>query len=134
MQKLLTLSDRALVRSLYDLEKYGGDENDAFGGFRECRSHLSRLAWNSFAQALVCDSGIIAKTGLHVSPMDNGSAGRFASILERSPEMTLRREDFAVGYMATIEPHILGLLNGTNDYREVTTELSEMLRVFLTQI
>jgi len=36
--------------------------------------------------------------------------------------------------MATLEPHILNLLNGSNDYREATPEFVELLSAYLSRI
>jgi len=134
MWNLLKLSDGALARSLYDLEKYRTEQNADFEAFRQARSHLSRVAWDAYAGALGCDGGPLAATGVHSAPMDGVAAQQFNAVLEKSPAAALLREDFALGHMATLEPHILNLLNGTNDYREATPEFVDLLRGYLGQI
>ena len=80
------------------------------------RGHLSRFAWESYAAAIGCDRGEIAKTGVVWRRMDDDAvASRFLSILEQSPDALLRRDDFAFGYMSTISAPTLEYLNAAND-------------------
>lgn len=133
MQELLELSDDRLVRSIDAIEKYGGHENDpVYHRFLAYRPHLGRIAWSaSTATIRTNEKAELCATGVVQRPLDVGIAANFLSILERSPAAILRRDDFAMGYMATIDLSPLTILNASNEYREVTPELTEALRMFL---
>src|SRR5437867_2575905 len=117
MQELLELSDLQLARSFDAIEKYGGRDNDPMHKrFLTYRPHLCRLAWDAYS-ATICarDKGQISEKGVVQRPLDESVASNFLSIFERSPSTTLRRDDFAMGYMASTENWILAILNGSNE-------------------
>jgi len=133
MQKLLELSDERLVRAIDAIEKYGGQDADSvYQRFFAIRPHLGRIAWSAYTATIPTDDKAeICNTGVVQRPLDAAIAANFLSILERSPAATLRRDDFAMGYMSTIDQSPLTILNASNEYREVTPELTEALRMFL---
>lgn len=136
MQNLLELSDERLVRAIDAIEKYGGHDDDpVYQRFLANRPHLGRIAWSAYVATIpVSDKAGICATGVAERPLDAATAASFLSILDRSPAATLRRDDFAMGYMATIDQLPLTILNASNDYREVTREFTDALRVFLREI
>jgi hypothetical protein len=91
-----------LARAIDEREKYDSSNMDKLEKFQVVRGHLSRFAWESYAAAIGCDHGEIAKAGVVWRRMDDAVASRFLSILEQSPNALLRRDDFAFGYMSTI--------------------------------
>lgn len=133
MKKLLELSDERLVRTIDAIEKYGGHDDDpVYQRFLANRPHLGRIAWSAYTSAIPSNNKAeLCGTGVVQRPLNTDTAANFLSILDRSPPTILRRDDFAMGYMATIDASPLTILNASNEYREVTTEFTEALRVFL---
>ena len=103
------------------------------GEISAIRAHLSRVAWNAYASALDCDSGPLARTGVIWRPIAQDLADRLLSNLLESPKTTLRRDDYAMGYLATIAPSGLETLNGGHEYRE-TTKVMATLSEFMASI
>src|SRR5476651_777367 len=100
MRELLEHSDIQLVHKINELEKYGPDNNLTLKRFMSVRSELSNIAWNSFSAALECDAGQISHTGVISFPLEEVLADRFLTTLLASPKTAMRRDDFALGYMA----------------------------------
>jgi hypothetical protein len=130
----LKLSDLALVQKVDYEEKYGPEENPDFKAFVAARAQLSRVAWNSFASALRCDRGPIAKTGLIWRPLDESTAARLNDILQASPTTPLRRDDFALGYLSNSTTELVEYFNACNEYRGITSELTAALTELLATI
>ncbi|MFZ5780636.1 MAG: hypothetical protein ACOY4R_10605 [Pseudomonadota bacterium] len=108
------------------------DADDAgFEPFRRARSELSREAWQSFSEALGCDSGPIAETGVAVFPFDAGLADRLLRAMLASPRASIRRGDFAPGYVSTSRAQC-DYLNGCNRYRKLTGASRRLLAEFLS--
>jgi hypothetical protein len=130
----LKLSDLALAQKVDYEEKYGPEENPAFKAFVAARAELSRIAWNSFASALRCDRGPIARTGLLWRPLEEQMAARLDDILQASPMTPLRRDDYAIGYLSNATQEQVDYLNTSNEYRGITPELTAALGELLATI
>jgi hypothetical protein len=130
----LKLSDLALAQKIDYEEKYGPEENAAFKAFADMRGHLSHIAWNSFASALRCDQGPIARTGLIWRLLDESMAARLDGILQASPEAKLRRDDFAMGYLSNSTTGLIEYFNSSNEYRAITPDLTAALTELLSII
>lgn len=133
MKNLLELSDERLVRAIDAIEKYGGyDDDPVFKCFMSNRPNFGRIAWSAHAANIPFNANAeLCETGVVQRPLDLDTASNFLSILKRSPIATLRRDDFAMGYMATIDQSPLTILNASNEYREVTSEFTKALGIFL---
>jgi hypothetical protein len=131
MRNWMQLSDLALAERI-DYEEKNGPENAAWlRDFAVARGHLSRLAWDAYADALNCDSGPIAATGVRIWPLDARLAADLADTFARSPTVPLRPDDFAFGYFASSSRAMCDHLNRANSYRavggEMTARLDELL-------
>lgn len=133
MRDLLRLSDLQLVHKINELEKYGPENNAALKRFVSVRSELSSIAWNSYTAALGCDAGQISRTGVMSFSLEQGLADRLLAALFKSRRTTMRRDDFALGYMAT-GPAQCDYLNACNEYRELTPSSVETLSEFLSTV
>ena len=130
----LELSDLELAQRADYEEKNGPAGDPAMARFSAIRAHLSRVAWNAYASALDCDSGPLARTGVIWRPIPQDLAERLLSNLLESPKTTLRRDDYAMGYLATISPSSLETLNGGNEYRETTPKVMATLSEFMASV
>jgi hypothetical protein len=130
----LKLSDLALAQKVDYEEKYGPQESSDFVAFVAARAELSRIAWNSFASALRCDRGPIAKTGLIWRPLEEQTAQRLNDILQASPPTLLKRDDFALGYLSNSTTGLVDYFNACNEYRAITPELTAALTDLLATI
>jgi hypothetical protein len=130
----LKLSDLALAQKVDYEEKYGPEENPDFKAFVAARAELSRIAWNSFASALRCDHGPIARTGLIWRPLEEQMAVRLGDVLQASPMTPIRRDDFAIGYLSNSTQEQVDYLNTCNEYRGITPELTAALGELLATI
>ena len=133
MRKLLDLSDRNLVRAIYDLEKVDDENSPELRRFQSLRSDLSRIAWNAFADALECDARPLVKTGVMTFPLNPTIAERFLSVLLASPKTLMRREDFSLGYMQTA-PGQCEYMNACNLYRAQTSAAAAVFADFLQEV
>ncbi len=133
MRDLLPLGDDDLVRAIDTREKQGRDNDKALGRFQAVRADLSRLAWDSYAAALGCDSGPIAETGVTVFPLDRGIADRLLAAMMASPKAGMRPADFALGYMQTA-PQQCQYMNLCNEYRALGPASMALLGEFAAAI
>jgi hypothetical protein len=133
MRDLLRVSDLQLVQKINELEKYGPENDAALKRFMSVRSELSSIAWNSYAAALGCDAGQISPTGVMSFSLEQGLADRLLAALLESPKTTMRRDDFALGYMATA-PAQCAYMNACNEYRELAPSSVELLSEFLSTV
>jgi hypothetical protein len=129
----LELSDLELAQKIDHEEKNGPTYRSVIPRFSAIRAQLSRVAWNAYANALDCDSGPLAKTGVIWRPIPQDLADRLLSNLLESPKTTLRRDDFAMGYLANAGGD-LDQLNVGNEYRETTAKVMETLREFMAEV
>jgi hypothetical protein len=134
MLEWLKLSDLALAQKLDYEEKYGLEDDKHFRAFFALRSHLSLLAWNAYAAALNCDAGPLSRTGVIWKELDATVADRLNEIMMASPKTELRRDDFAMGYLANAVSSLRDYLNASNEYREVTPDFTAALRGLLATI
>ncbi len=129
MRNLLTLSDDELVRAIDAREKRAREDDMPLARFQRVRTDLSRMAWNSFAEALGCDNGPIARAGVAVFPLDAALADRLLAAMLESPRTFMRPDDFALGYMQT-KPQVCDYLNVCNEYRALGPNSLAALREF----
>ena len=127
---LLDLPDRALAERLHEIERLSPDDDASFEPFRRFRSELSREAWQSLTDALDCDRGPIARTGVMVFPLDEDLAARLLRALLAAPRIRMRHGDFALGYVSTSTAQC-AYLNGCNQYRRITPASRVLLQEFL---
>lgn len=128
---LLDLPDRALAEQVHRLEERS-DENDApFVHFQRKRTELSREAWHALMSELGCDKGPIAETGVMVFPLDKDLARRLLRALLASPQVKMRRRDFALGYVSTSFSQC-DYLNSSNHYHALSPTSRALLTEFLS--
>lgn len=131
MRQWLELTDDLLIRKIDELERTDPQNNHPFDRFRSIRSDLSRMAWNSYSEALDCDSGTIAETGVSTFPMEESFAGQLLDALMESPRIDMRHDDFTLGYVPTNASQCT-YLNTCNEYRELTPRSNALLSQFLS--
>lgn len=134
MRDWLELSDRELVQRVDYEEKNGPAGDPAMARFFAIRAHLSRVAWDAYAAALDCDRGPLARTGVIWRPIPQDLADRLLSNLLESPKTTLRRDDYAIGYLANLGSPTLDTMNGGNEYRETTPKVMATLSEFMASV
>lgn len=133
MRKLLDHPDARLVQEIDALEKNDLEADPALARFMSARSDLSRMAWNSFAAALGCDAGPLARTGVMVFPLDEALADRLLAGMLESPKTPLRHDDFTAGYVRTAASQC-DYMNACNEYRELTPRSLALLSEFLSAV
>jgi hypothetical protein len=127
MREWLKLSDLALAQKIDYTEKNGPERDTVLERFVAVRAHLSKLAWNAYSEPLNCDSGPISGTGVATLPMDDDLSGRLMAAFTRSPHTTLKRDDFAIGYLSNRTQEGCDHFNRANDYHAMTNEMTELL-------
>jgi hypothetical protein len=118
MHEWLQLSDVSLAQKIDYGEKNFAETDPTLNDFVNVRAHLSRLAWNAYAEAIKCDRGLIARTGVMNWPLEPDTAGRLVEAFVDSPKTKIRPDDFALGYMASRTAESCDHLNRANDYHE----------------
>lgn len=134
MRDWLELSDLALAQKIDYTEKNGAETDPELVNFASVRSRLSMLAWNSYAEPLNCDSGSLSKTGVVTIPMAEGLGDRLMSAFDGSPQTTLQRDDFAIGYLSNRTQEDCDHFNRANDYRAPTDEMTDLLDHTMEQL
>lgn len=128
---ILALSDVALVQMVHRLETRIDADDVGFEPFQRARSELSRAAWRSFGEALGCDRGPIAETGVAVFPLEQDLADGMLRAMLASPSTRIRRQDFTPGYVSTSHAQC-DYLNSCNLYRKLSNESRSLLGKFLS--
>jgi hypothetical protein len=134
MRNWLQLGDSALLEKIDQSEKNSAETDTTLKDFRAVREHLSRLAWISYAAALNCDSGPLSKVGVAIHPLRREIADRLMAAYDQSPTTAMKRDDFAIGYMANPTQASCDHLNKANKYREVTPGLTEAIGLALEEV
>jgi hypothetical protein len=134
MRNWLQLSDSALLEKIDQSEKNSAESDTTCKDFHAVREHLSRLAWNSYAAALNCDNGPISKVGVAIHPLGREIADRLMAAYEQSRPMAMKRDDFAIGYVANRTQASCDHLNRANTYREMTPGLTEAVGLALKEV
>ena len=126
MRSWLQLSDLGLAQKIDYAEKNGAESDTALNDFAAVRAHLSRLAWDAYAEA-IGDRGTLAGTGVMCFPLGDDVAHRLIDAFAQSPHLKMQRDDFAIGYMADRGQAACDHLNRANDYHEWMPEMAAVV-------
>jgi len=127
MRSWLQLSDLGLAQKIDYAEKNGAESDTALNDFAAVRAHLSRLAWDAYAEAIGCDRGTLAGTGVMCFPLGDDVAHRLIDAFAQSPHLKMQRDDFAIGYVADRGQAACDHLNRANDYHEWMPEMAAVV-------
>jgi len=127
---LSVLSPEALVGAIELLQKRGIEGDPTYERFFAARLVLSKAAWDGFAAAI---GGPEMATGIAQFPLSADWVRALLQAFDRTPPITMRREDFAEGYVWTYDLRSVANLNRVNQFRAATAELMALVGKFLAE-